>query len=230
MPASGLGRYEPTNSRPAGGPAAVLMPHLKGSLPPEPFPLDDPAHRLTAGRVAIPLAGTAPGRREVLIAAGTIAAKKFGLDGWALTLAPQSRTRARRVRRRGERFLGLGGCCPTTLGTATAIPLALGLTFFPTFGSLLILPAGSSSPPSPSLGSALGATVSGLGVGGSKGLLASLEQTSSLARPTSPLTGARIAAVWIWAQGSGELPTAKPRTRGPLYSAPRRLYWSLQPS
>src|SRR3954451_15137278 len=111
MPVSGLSRYGPTNSRPAGGPAAVLMAHLRGSLPPEPFPLDDPAQRLTAGRTAKPLAGTAPGRREVLIAAGTIAERKLGAVGWALTLAPQSCTRARRVRRRGERFLGLGGCC-----------------------------------------------------------------------------------------------------------------------
>jgi hypothetical protein len=155
-----------------------------------------------AGGAAKPLTVAASGWREVLIAAGTIAAKKTGAVGWALALAPQSRTRARRVRRRGERFLGLGGCCLTTLGTMTAIPLALGLTFFPTFGSLLILPAGSSSPPSLSLGSTLGATVSGLRVGGSKGLLASLEQTSSLAGPTSPLTGARIEAIWMWAQGS----------------------------
>jgi hypothetical protein len=179
------------------------MAHLKGSLPPEPFPLDDSAQRLTAGRAAKPLAGAAPGRREVLIAAGTIAAKKIGAVGWALTLAPQSRTRAGGVRHRGKRFLGVGGCCLTTLGTTTAIALALGLTFFPTLGSLLILPAGSSLPPSPRFGSALGATVSGLGVGRSKEPLASLEQTTSLAGPTNPLTGARIEAIWMWAQGSG---------------------------
>jgi hypothetical protein len=69
------------------------MPHLKGSLPPEPFPLDDPAQRLTARGAAKPLAGTAPGPREVLLAAGTIAAEKIGAVGWALTLAPQSDTR-----------------------------------------------------------------------------------------------------------------------------------------
>jgi hypothetical protein len=176
------------------------MPHLKGSLPPEPFPLDDPAQRLTAGGAAKPLARTAPGPREVLLAAGTIAAEKIGAVGWALTLG---RTRARRVRGRGDRLLSLVGCCLTTRGTATAIPLTLGLTFFPPVGSLLILPAGSSSPPSPRFRSALRATVSGLRVGGSKEPLASLEQTMSLARPTSPLTGARIAAVWMWAQGSG---------------------------
>ena len=179
------------------------MAHLKGSLPPEPFPLDDPAQRLTAGRVAKPLAGAAPGRREVLIAAGTIAAKKFGAVGWALTLALQSRTRAGGVRHRGKRFLGVGGGCLTTLGTTTAIALALGPTFFPTLASLVKLPAGSSLPPATCFGSALGATVSGLGVGRSKAPLASLEQATSLAGPTNPLTGARIEAIWMWAQGSG---------------------------
>jgi hypothetical protein len=183
-----------------------------------------------AGGATKPLTVAAPGWREVHFAARTVAAEKRRSLCWALTLAQGGRASARGVRCRGERCLGLGCCCLTTLSTATAIPLALGLTFLPPVGSLLILPAGSSSTPFPSLGSALGATVSGLGVSGSKEPLASLEQTMSLARPTSPLTGARIAASWIWAQGSCELPTAKPRTRGPLYSAPGRLYWSLQPS
>ena len=89
----------------------MLMAHLKGSLPPEPFPLDDSAQRLTAGRAAKPLAGAAPGRREVLIAAGTIAAKKIGAVGWALTLAPQSRTRAGGVRP-WEAFPGRGRLLP----------------------------------------------------------------------------------------------------------------------
>ena len=48
-----------------------------------------------------------------------------------------------------------------------------------------------------------------------KGLLTSLEKTPSLTRPTSPLTGPRFAASWCWAQGSCELPTAKPRMRSP---------------
>jgi hypothetical protein len=159
-------------------------------------------------------------------ATGTIAARKCGFVGWALTLASRRRTGARRVRRRRERLLSLrlGGRRLTLLGAATAIPSALGLTLFPTMGSLAILPAGVSSPPSPGCGPALGATVSGLRVGGLKGFLAPLEQTTSLSRPTSPLTGPRIAASWMWAQGSGELPTAKPRMRSPLYSAPRRLH------
>jgi hypothetical protein len=138
-------------------------------------------------------------------ATGTIAATKFGFVGWALTLAYRRRAGARRVRRCRERFLGLGlgGRRLTPLGAATAIPSALGLTFLPTMGSLAILPAGVSSPPSPGRGPALGATVSGLRVGGLEEFLAALEQTMSLSRPTSPLTGPRIAASWIWAQGSG---------------------------
>src|SRR4051812_26160114 len=109
--------------------------------------------------------------------------------------------------------LDLGGRRLRPLCAATAIPSALGLTLFPAVGSLTILPAGVSSPPSPGRGPTLGATVSGLGVGGLKELLAPLEQTPSLSRPTSPLTGSKIAASWMWAQGSGELPTAKPRMR-----------------
>jgi hypothetical protein len=176
-----------------------------GALPPPPFPLDDATQRLTAGRAAKPLAGAASGRREVCFATGTIAAKKFGLVVWALTLAYRRGTGARRVRRRRERFLGLGlgGRRLTPLGTATAIPSALGLTLFPTMGSLAILPAGMSSPPAPGLGAARGATISGLRVGGLKEFLAPLEKTTSLSRPSSPLTGPRIAASWIWAQGSG---------------------------
>src|SRR3954471_12657760 len=112
-------------------------------------------------------------------ATGTVAARKWGLVGWALPLASRRRTGARRVRRRRERLLSLspGGRRLTLLGAATAIPSALGLTLFPTLGSLAILPAGVSAPPSPGRGPALGATISGLRVGGSKEFLAPLEQT-----------------------------------------------------
>ena len=110
---------------------------------------------------------------------------------------------------------GLGLGRPPALGAATAVPPALGLAFLLAVGRLPILPAGLPSPPPPRRRAALGATVPGLGVGGSKELLAPLEQTPSLSRPTSPLTGPRFAASWMWAQGSGELPTAKPRTRSP---------------
>ena len=51
---------------------------------------------------------------------------------------------------------------------------------------------------------------------GAKRLLASFEETRSLTRPTSPLTGTGLAASWSWAQGSCELPTAKPRMRSPI--------------
>ena len=64
---------------------------------------------------------------------------------------------------------------------------------------------------------ALGATVPSLGTGGTKRLPASLEEAWSWSRPTSaPLTGPRLAASLMWAQGSCELPTAKPRTRRSL--------------
>src|SRR6185312_14367105 len=42
----------------------------------------------------------------------------------------------------------------------------------------------------------------------------------------SPLTGPVMAANVAWAQGSSELPTARPRARSPLHSAPRRLLWN----
>ena len=67
-------------------------------------------------------------------------------------------------------------------------------------------------------------------MGWSERLLASFEETESLPRPASPLTGSRLWASWSWAQGSCELPTAKPRTRSPSYSAPRRLIKSKRPS
>ena len=76
--------------------------------------------------------------------------------------------------------------------------------------------AGSPASPATSGRAALGATVPGLGMGGTKVLLASLEQTRSLPRPTCPLTGPSLAASLMWAQGSCELPTAKPRTRRSL--------------
>ena len=109
------------------------------------------------------------------------------------------------------------------LGAATPVPPALGPAFLLAVGRPPILPAGLPPPPPPRRRAALGATVPGLRVGGSEELLTPLEQTPPLSRPTSPLTGPRFAASWIRAQGSGELPTAKPRVRSPLCSAPRRL-------
>ena len=119
-----------------------------------------------------------------------------------------------------ERSLVFGGL--PALGAAASVPSALGPTLFPTCGGLAILLTGSPLPPPPGSLATFRAAVTGLGAGRSKELLAPLEQTMSLTRPTSPLTSTRIAAIWIWAQGSCELPTAKPRTRSPLYSAPRR--------
>jgi hypothetical protein len=151
---------------------------------------------------------------EVLFAPRTIAAKKIGIRRWALALALPRRAFARRVLCGGERRLGLG--CPSAFGAARSVPPALSLAFFPTVGGSPILLAGTSSPPASSLGAALRATVSGLGMCVAEGLLTSLEETPSLPRPTCPLTGSSLAASLMWAQGSCELPTAKPRTRSSL--------------
>src|SRR5947209_6188789 len=102
-------------------------------------------------------------------------------------------------------------------------PPALGAALLLAVGGPAILPAGLPSPPPPGRGATLRATIPGLGVGRSEELLAPLEQTAPLSRPTGPLTGAGLAASLEWAQGSCELPTAKPRVRSPLPSAPRRL-------
>ena len=99
----------------------------------------------------------------------------------------------------------------------------LGLAFLSTVDGLTIPLAGSSSPPASGCGLALGAAVSSLGTCGKKVFLAALEQTQPLPRLTCcPLTGSRLTASLMWAQGSCELPTAKPRTRGPTCPAPRR--------
>jgi hypothetical protein len=150
----------------------------------------------------------------MLFAPGTIAAKKSGFRCWALALAQLHRALADRVRRRRE--AGLGCPCPQAFGATGPVLPVLGLAFFSTVGSPTILLAGPSSPPATSFGPALRATISGLRMCGVKGFLATLEQTMSLPRLTCPLTGYSLAASLIWAQGSCELPTAKPRTRRSL--------------
>ena len=150
----------------------------------------------------------------MLFAPGTIAAKKFGSRCWALALARLHRTLGRRVRRRRE--TGLGCRCPQAFGATRPVLTVLGLAFCLAVGSPPILLAGPSSPPAPSLGAALRATVSSLGMCGFKGFLAALEQTVSSPGLTCPLTGTSLVASLMWAQGSCELPTAKPRTRRSL--------------
>jgi hypothetical protein len=135
---------------------------------------------------------------------------------------------------RGGGSLGLG--LAAALGAATPVSPALLPASLLAVGRLPVLPAGAPSPPPARRRATLGATVPRLGMGGSKAFLAPLEQTPPLSRPTSPLTAPRFAASLEWAQGSCELPTAKPRVRSPSYSAPRRLYlpprpsWSIHPS
>jgi len=147
----------------------------------------------------------------MLFAPGTIAAKNFGFRCWALALARLLRTLGRRVRRR--RIAGLGCRYPQAFSPTRPVLAVLSLAFCPTVGSPPIPLAGPSSPPESSLGAALRATVSGLGMCGVKGFLAALEQTVSLPRLTCPLTGISLVASLMWAQGSCELPTAKSRTR-----------------
>ena len=144
------------------------------------------------------------------IAPRTVAAKKLGIRCWALALALRRRPWARHLRRCGERPLGFRRLPP--LLAPRPVSSTLSLASFPTVGGLPILPAGTTASPATSGRAALRATVPGLGMGGTKGLLASLEQTTSRSRPTCPLTGPSLAASLMWAQGSCELPTAKSRT------------------
>jgi hypothetical protein len=212
MPVGG-GKYATTNSGPATGAwlSATMSP--VGALSPPPFPLEDATQGLTARGAAKLLTGAAPRRREVVVTARPLAAKKCAIPRWALALAGRLRRGAVGLRGSGERVLGGGGLA--TFGTATAIPPGLSLPFLPAIGGLPIVPAGAAAPPAPSRDPAFGTAISGVGMGGMKGLLTALEQTPSLPRPTSPLTGCRFAASWCWAQGSCQLPTAKPRMRSP---------------
>jgi len=182
-----------------------------GTLPPPPFPLDNSAQSLSARRAAESLARAATGEREVDFAPRPVAARKIRICRWALALARRHRTLGRRDWRR--RAACLGCRCPQALGATRPILPVLRLAFFPTVGGLPILSAGTPASPATSSRAALRATVSGLGTGGMKVFLASLEQAWPLPRPTCPLTGPNLAASWMWAQGSCELPTAKPRTR-----------------
>jgi hypothetical protein len=205
----------------------VLSPSAPQPLSPVPFPFDHPPQGLMAGRAAKPLTGAATGAYKPHLAPRTLAAKKFQFMCWALTLAGLRRTRTGGFQRLRERCLGF--CCLPTKRASASIPLALSLAFHSTMRGLAVLPAGPPAPPSPSRGTALGAAISGLGPGRAKGLLASLEQTRSLTRPASPLTGPRLAASWYWAQGSCELPTAKPRMRS-SYLRSEAPFRSRQPS
>ncbi len=204
----------PPNSRATGEVLALSESNVTGPLLPPPLPLDDSAQGLAARRATKPPGRVGMGAGEMLFAPGTSAAKKFGFRCWALALARLHRTFGRRVRRR--RSAGLGCRCPQAFGATRPVLTVLGLAFFSTVDSPSILLAGPSSPPASSLGAALRATISGLGICGLKGILAALEQTAPLPGLTCPLTGTSLVASLMWAQGSCELPTAKPRTRRSL--------------
>jgi hypothetical protein len=178
---------------------------------PSPFSLDDATQSLTAGRAAKPPRRDQMRAREMLFAPGTIAAKKSGFRGWALALARPDIRRALRVRRRLQ-AVSNSLCSPAFSSPGPILPV-LGLAFLSTVDGLPIALAGSPSPPASGCRPALGATVSSLGTCGTKGFLAALEQAQPLPRLSCPLTGPGLAASLMWAQGSCELPTAKPRTR-----------------
>ncbi len=203
------------------------------TLPPPPFPLDDSAQSLSARRAAESLARAATGERKVHFAPRTVAPRKIRICRWALALPLRHCTWERGLRRGGKRCF----CCCRLLLLLTPrpVPLTLSLAFFPTVGGSPILLAGTPASPATSGRAALRAAVPGLGMGGTKVLLASLEEARSLPRPTCPLTGPSLAASLMRAQGSCELPTAKPRTRSilpPLRGAflDQPSYWSPPPS
>jgi hypothetical protein len=212
------GPYRSTDSGPAAPAGLASPPRPERPLPPPPLALDDPPQRPTAGGAAEPPARAPLRGEEVLVASRSIAARKFGIGRWALTLAPSVVAPGRRIRPLGRRGLGPGG--PPAPGAATAVPPALGLTVHAALGGAAVLPAGPPPPPSAGGGAALGATVSGLGVGGSEELLASLEETAPPSGPARPLTGPVLAANVVWAQGSANF--RRPGLgRGVPYTPPR---------
>jgi hypothetical protein len=205
------GKYASTNLGASSTARRAACSRLTCTLPPPPFPLDDSAQSLSARRAAESLARAATGERKVLFAPRTITPRKIRICRWALALLLRHCTWARGVRRGGSRCFCSRRLLP--LLTPRPVPLTLSLAFFPTVGGSPILPAGTPASPATSGLAALRATVPGLGMGGAKVLLASLEEAWSLPRPTCPLTGPSLAACLMWAQGSCELPTAKPRMR-----------------
>jgi hypothetical protein len=179
---------------------------------PSSFSLDDATQSLTAGRAAKPPRGDQIRAWEMLFAPGTITApKKSGFRGRALALARPDIRRAPQVRRRLRAAPNLFHLL--AFSASGPILAVLGLAFLSTVDGLPIPLAGSSSPPASGFGLVIGAAVSSLGTSGMKRFLATLEQAQPLPRLTCPLTGSRLAASLMWAQGSCELPTAKPRMR-----------------
>ena len=108
------------------------------------------------------------------------------------TAGSHIRTRCPMSARERFRGLALGAAAWSSAAAACAaasVPSALGPTLFPTCGGLAILPTGSPLPPPSGSLATFRAAVTGLRVGGSKELLASLEQTRSLIEADEPLDG-----------------------------------------
>ena len=194
-----------------------MLPSLPEAPSPLPFPFEDPPQSLTARRAAKPLARAVTGAYEPHLTPRALAAKKIEIARWVVTLASMRRRRVVRLQRGGNWCLsvgnrgfghpgfvrlgfghvnfglgGKGGGGQPALGAAASIPLALGLPLLPHFRFLAMFPAVTFIPPSPGRLAALGTAIPGLGIGGAKWFLAVFEQTTSLARPTSPLTFARF--------------------------------------
>ena len=114
--------------------------------------------------------------------------KNFEFASWALTLARLRRSMRRRILTPREASLVLR--LPAGVRRSRHRYRRLwAWRFTRPFVGLPILLAGSPAPPSPSRRPALGATVSSLGVGGSKWFLASFEQTPSADEADEPLDG-----------------------------------------
>ena len=125
MPTCGRRRYRSTNSGPAATAGRASPSRPTRPLPPPPLPLDHPPQRLTAGRAAEPLARAPLRGCEVLLTPRTIAAKKFGIVGWALALAGPVVAPARRCPAPREALPGLGrpaGARRSDSGTAGSEP------------------------------------------------------------------------------------------------------------
>jgi len=201
-------------SRSTGGIRGPSAPTATYAPAPAPFSLHHTPQSLAARRTAIPSRRDQMRAREMHFAPRTIAAKKSDFRAWALALVRPDIGRALRVRHRLQAVPNL--LCSLAFSAPGPIFPVLGLAFLSTVDGLPIPLAGSPSPPASGCGLALRAAVSSLGTCGKKRLLAALEQTQPLPRLTRPLTGSRLAAFLMWAQGSCELPTAKPRTRSTI--------------
>ncbi len=172
IPPCGRGPYGSTNSRPARAVLRVVPPSLKARFRHrrsrsitrrKAWRQEALQNRWQGLRLESAKWTSHPGRSQL----------EKSAPAAALALARRYHSLARCIGRRGE--ARLSGRCPQALGATRPVLPALSLAFFPTVAGLPILSAGTPASPATSGGAALRATVSGLGMGGTKVLLASLE-------------------------------------------------------